>query len=302
MRASVFAWAAAAIAAPACGFNPSGAAVDATTSTPHDSGGTAPHDAPVTTHDAPEKHDSAAPPQPDAPSGPPCYAKVSSSDVKLCLEFDDPGLSGANAISKDGSPGHHDATISTVSLEERNVPAGSNSQAIAINTATVTVADTGDLTPTGNFTLLAWVNMSAPPSTNTYTVVEKSDEYLMGIGQNTDQPPGEIDCDVQGATTVFGPLLASNTWTLVACTWDGTNLCVSAATQGQPPSPSCASAPAGFSLPGDGGTSLYIGSRLAGGETPYDYLDGALDEVRIYSEKLSTSQICTEGGLTSSCD
>jgi hypothetical protein len=283
IRARLIAMRALVIAAIAgCGFSPRTAHVD---------GSVAMSDAA-----AAHPHMDATASMPDAVASVPCYASDKTGLV-LCLEFDDADLAGGSGIAHDGGPGHHDATVVNGALATRSVPA--TSQAIVITapesetSAAIHVADSTDFNVT-QMTLMAWVDRSETGDDEDYGVIEQYPNFVMTVGDDG------VGCEIENTNGVIDGVLGDTvpvgTWTLVACTYDGSSVCTLAMPGGSGPAatPQCEPAPG----PLIGGMyGPVIGAHFDGTET-YTQLPGSMDSARIFNRVLTPQEICVGGGRT----
>jgi hypothetical protein len=230
----------------------------------------------------------------DAPNPRPCYAP-DLTGIVMCLELDDPDLVGSG-IARDGAPGHHDATVTNGDPAMRSVPAPSPAQTISTSSgaaqATIEVPDSADFA-LQHFTLMAWIDLTAyPTASNAYGIVEKLGAFNMYI--DTD---GGVDCTVgSGGQGVLGDIVPQNTWALVACTFDGSQVCSVATVggSGQAAEPQCSD----VTLAGVASTNpVLVGARFDG-TMVFNHMFGSLDSARIFNRALSAAQICVGGGRT----
>jgi hypothetical protein len=229
----------------------------------------------------------------------PCYAP-DTTGIVLCLELDDADLTGSNGVARDGSPGRHDATVTDSNATTRSVPASSQAETISTTLsapqATIQTPNSGDF-DLQQLTLTAWVEPTATPDNdNTYGIIEKSDQYLLAIDDD-----GNLLCEVQGTQDVgvsTGDSVPLSTWSLVACTYDGNNVCTLVLPNGSGDSAElhCESGPDPATLVTGGSNGPVIGGRYEG--IVYNRLYGSLDSARIFNRVLSQHDICVSGGRT----
>lgn len=267
-------FAAAILGCAACGFSPRSA---------DDARPISPADAPLG-GDAPLTGD--APLASDAPSNP-CH--TSDTSLRLCLEFDEPGL--AMATTALDSSGHgHNATIAGINGAMRTVPASSPAVQLS-STSTITLAQDSDF-DLQQFTLTAWIKRGNNLA-QTQGVVDTGAQYSLSIDTF-----GRVQCGVtHGGTTTYPGLAQTNgnEWDLVACTYDGANLCGYAFPNG---SASPASACNGYAQSVD--TNAGYGTTIGQWAVPTSgsQFIGSLDQVRIYARELSRQELCTAAGLS----
>lgn len=141
----------------------------------------------------------------------------------------------------------------------------------------VQVFDSASLRP-NQFTIAAWVN----PASGDGRILEKGDSnsYWLYLSSNLEPIFGFYDGTYHD---LYSPAsLPLNAWSLVAGTYDGTTLKVYINGDLVASRP-LVSAPSQTSQP------LFIGWKPNG--SVYDYFDGLIDELRIYNEALSATQI-----------
>ncbi len=288
MRAIVF------VTLVGCSFSPSPALnVDA-------SSGNAGGDANgVGSHDAPGSGSGGSGSNGSGSGNAPCYAPDTSGLV-LCLEFDDADLTGSSGVARDGSPAHHDATVTDSDVTTRAIPMSSQAETISTTLeapqATIQAANSGDF-DVQQLTLMAWVEPTATPeSGNAYGIIEKADQFLLAIDDD-----GNLLCEVQGVDDIgvsAGDNVPVNTWSLIACTYDGNNVCtlVLPGGSGDTAQLHCESGPTPATLETGSMNGPVIGGRYDG--EVYNRLYGSLDSARIFNRVLGQKDICTGGGRT----
>jgi hypothetical protein len=199
---------------------------------------------------------------------------------------------GSGTVANDGSGNNNTGTITDATWST----AGKYGDAIKLNGATdsfVTVPDAPSLELTTGMTLEAWVNPSTlnSPDSNWVSAISKENRsdkgndvvYGLYAAAGTKTPP-EVDILVRG--TVYSAtgtsIVPLNKWTFLAATYDGKTL------------------------------ALYVNGKLVdttgitgsittspdplrlGGDWSGEMLTGLLDNVRIYNNALSRSQIQTD--------
>ena len=198
---------------------------------------------------------------------------------------------GTGATSRDASGNNNTATLNTAAWTTQGKYGGG----VSFNgAAIVSVADAASLDVTTGVTMEAWAfpavtgggeyptllmkqNSSGAVPTQVYTLhgrawVSDTGPRLPGLRLNT----GTSFPVVSG-----GSLLAANTWTHVAVTWDGSTMRVYLN------GAQVASGAAIGSLVNSSGPLSIGGNRLLTAE----YFKGILDEIRIYNRALSVSEI-----------
>ena len=252
-------------------------------------------DGSVATPDAPASlaHIDASSPSPDAEAPAACYAP-DVTGIMLCLELDDPDLMGS-AIARDGAPGHHDASVTNGLPITRTVPTSSPAQQISTTTAasqvTIQVPNSSDF-DLPEFTLMAWVDRTATPEDEMdYGIIERNNQFLLYF----DDEDG-LDCSVgSNGDGVLGDIVPANTWSLVACTYDGSQICTIVLSGGSGAAePVCEEVGSISVAPSSNGP--VIGGRYSTTEGVFNHLYGSIDSARIFNRALSPSQICVGGG------
>jgi uncharacterized protein YjdB len=146
----------------------------------------------------------------------------------------------------------------------------------------VTVNESGSLDLTGAMTLEAWVNPSALGSTwRCVLLKEQSGGLIYALYANTDtnRPSGHVyissEFDTRGTAA-----LATNTWTHLAVTYDGTTLRMFVN-----------GVEASNKVVG-GNIKTSTGALRIGGNSVWgEYFSGLIDEVRVYNRALTAAQI-----------
>jgi Concanavalin A-like lectin/glucanases superfamily len=189
---------------------------------------------------------------------------------------------GSGVTVKD-SAGNHTGTISGAS----RASVGKYDAALSFDGVNdlVSIADASDLDFTGSFTLEAWVN---PTSTSASLPIISKGETAGGnsgyalSARYTSAPPAGIVADAGTLKSVSGPsALKTGEWSHLALTSDGTALRLYI--NGSLISSATAISAKATNAP------LEVGHSFLGG-----YFAGLVDEVRLYNETLSESQIQTD--------
>src|SRR6185503_13319193 len=144
----------------------------------------------------------------------------------------------------------------------------------------VTVPNSASLQLTSGMTLEAWVFPTVTP-TNWRSVVDKNvDGYYLMASTSSGNRPGVGGTWTGGNQNTIGPsVLAVNTWTHLAATFDGATVRlfvngVQVATQAQ-----------------TGALATKTGTLQIGGDSYGEYFAGRIDDVRIYNRALSPTEI-----------
>jgi hypothetical protein len=221
----------------------------------------------------------------DSPGQSPCV--VTDPNLVWCLELDEPGLATATTAI-DGSGKHHDPTITNITLATRTVPA--SSQVITTSTASsITLTKPAEFN-LQQFTISAWIFRK---STAELGVIDTERQYTLSI-DTTDQT---VECAIsnpaqQTISYTGGSQTGANEWDLIACTYDGAQVCTYSFRNG--------SLQANQACWSRSSTTATTGTRSSVGSWADSNMHfvGSLDQIRVYSRALSQQEICTAGGLT----
>ena len=152
----------------------------------------------------------------------------------------------------------------------------------------VSVADANSLDLTTGMTLEAWVQLDTVSSWRTAILKEKPGSLVYALYANSSsaRPQGEIVTGTGAGTdrvAGIGPALTAGTWTHLALTYDNAQLRLykNGVQVTQTASTGAIQA---------SGLPLRIGGNAIWGE----YLDGRIDEVRVYNRALSAAEITTD--------
>src|SRR5438132_6201092 len=161
--------------------------------------------------------------------------------------------------------------------------AGKYGHALSFNgsNARVDIKDVASLRLTTALTLEAWVNPSAVSSAWRDVVYKGNDNYyLMATTDHSSRPGGGIIAAGTHAETFGTTLLATNTWTHLATTYDGATLRLYV--NGVQVS----------SVAKTGSILTSTNPLQLGGDSIYgQYFQGLIDEVRVYNTALTAAQI-----------
>jgi hypothetical protein len=149
----------------------------------------------------------------------------------------------------------------------------------------VTVNDSPSLDLTNGVTLEAWVKLATVSGWQAVVIKETASDLSYALYANTDQslPAGTLNAGGTDLNLYGGTKLTANTWTHLATTYDGANVRLyvngievrSQAITGSMPVTT---------------NPLRIGGDAVWGE----YLNGVIDEVRVYNRALSAAEIQTD--------
>lgn len=252
-------------------------------------------DVPMQPEDA--KHDSGSDsdaPSIDAPKvpvdAPPNACDTTDTSLRLCIEFDESDLATATT-ARDGSGLAHDMAIDNIAVASRNVPAQSQAAQLS-SSSTIKLAQHADF-DLQQFTVTAWIRRGASNPAQTQGVIDTGAQYALSIDTF-----GRVQCGIthDGTTTFPGLAQTSgNQWNLVACTYNGSNLCGYAFQNGSAsPQTECDSYTQ--SVDTNAGYGTTIGAWAV--PTSGSQFIGSVDQVRVYARALSQQELCTAAGIS----
>jgi hypothetical protein len=163
---------------------------------------------------------------------------------------------------------------------------GKFGNALAFNgtSAQVTIPNSASLQLTTGMTLEAWVYPTAIPTGWRSVITKNVDRYYLMASSSQGNQPAAGGTWTAGNQNTFGPtVLAVNTWTHLAATFDGAT--VRLYVNGAQVASQAQTTP----LASTNGT-LQIG----GDSYPGEFFAGRIDEVRIYNRALTAAQISTD--------
>lgn len=212
--------------------------------------------------------------QPDAqsPNGGPtiplssCHSQ--QPDLRLCLDFEDPSL---DPVIQDLSAGNHNAWTTLVAPWRRD---GQQAAAMDLG-STISILEAPDLDIAQNLTIEMWIN---PDSDTDAYPLTNSGQYTLGIQQHA------LYCQFGSHGVHANATIEVDTWTHVACTYDGTT--VTAYLDGDVSA--CRTSPLD-SIPNVNASGTKVGVAYS----------GAIDDVHIYARTLDAPQIQSLAGVTS---
>lgn len=195
------------------------------------------------------------------------FCDEAGGSLVACYEFED------NAQDASGHDLH--ATTSNVTF-----PAGKVGKALQLmDSGGADVAENA-MFDVSAVTVEAWIRLTQQPGPGKRAgILDNNGQYGFFLHEN-----GRIQCTVGNMTVAADGVITTNTWTHVACTYDGTDSAlyvngrtVAITTGGSPLS---TSGTTGISIAADNPPGS--GSRLA----------GQIDQLRIFSVARASSQIC----------
>jgi hypothetical protein len=189
-------------------------------------------------------------------------------DLRLCLDFEDPIL---DPVIQDLSAGSHDAIALAITPWQRD-----SQQAAALDWASqMMIPESPDLDIPKNLTIEMWINPDA--DTTAYPLVNHN-QYVVGIEQQA------LYCQFGDQYVHANTHIAVDTWTHVACTYDGTT--VTAYLDGNVSA--CWISPMPHTIANTNTTGTQIGVNYS----------GAIDDVHVYARTLDSSQIQALAGVS----
>jgi hypothetical protein len=219
------------------------------------------------------------------------FTPVSGSGPALRARwtFDNGTVSGSTAIDSSGNG--NSATLSGSPLP--TIVPGKTNQAVSLDgySGSVSAADAANLNITGPFTVATWINFNALPGFSQYpSIVAKlsspSSCYGYGISWNGSGVVGILGSGSPSWTVTAGsPVPVVGAWNHYAVVFDGSvlKLYVNGALHTQ----TAASAPASSS-----GAPIKMGAHYSN-PSVYGFVNGKLDDVRIYGQALTASDVAT---------
>jgi hypothetical protein len=215
---------------------------------------------------------------------------TASSALVLAYSFNEGAGTTVNDASNQGNSGTISGAIWTSSGRYGNALTfnGTNSR--------VGVANSPSLSPSTNrITICCWI-YPTDLSSQWYTIMQRNNAASTWFdwqlyarasdAQTPNHPVFRVDWNgdnlIDAGDEVQGDIvLSTNTWYFIACTYDGTNMnfYINGTLRGSTPK-------AGGTMP-NGGQGIWIGGNSVWGE----YFKGTIDEVQIYNQALSQSEI-----------
>ena len=235
-------------------------------------------------------------PLPDSPTS--TVAPCSTPDptgLVLCLEMED-GVTDGTLL--DSSPGRHDATSLSLTPAMRTVPAMSPAAAIGPSSE-IRVAEDPAFDRDAAYTVALWLRPDTlPPIGSVYGLLDHEQQFAMLLGRST---AGSLQnrCVHTGvARFEWTERLPEETWSFLACTWDGTTLCAYRWSATEDPERFCHQPTV---LPNTTGVEGIAIGHLSEAGAPHSRFDGALDSVQIYDRGMTEPQLCALLGRAEGC-
>ncbi len=230
---------------------------------------------------------------PDAPPAAtvvPC-ATPDTSGLVACYEFED-GVADGTLL--DSSPNHFDAITSGLAPTMRG-----SSHAAMIGASSMTYSpSTAAFDRAAGYTMSMWVNPTTLPADGeVYGLLDHELQYAMAIVTTGGVP--ENRCIHTGGTEFEQTSnLPTNAWSLLACTWDGNELCAVRWTSATDHERNCFQPE---DLPASTGAHGLAIGHLSTSGTAHDHFDGAVDSIHVFDHALTANQLCASAGQGSGC-
>jgi hypothetical protein len=236
-------------------------------------------------------------PTPDAdltPPIPPCSAP-DAAGLLVCLEFDD---NVADGTLYDSSPARLHASATGLAPTMRDVPALSPAAKVA-PTAVVRIPEAAALDRDAGYTFAVWVRPDVLPAEgDVYGIIDHEQQYAMLIGHSLGSPIENRCVHTGVARYEWTENLPAATWSFLACTWNGTELC---AYRWSSPTDHEGFCHVPAIAPSASGTQGLAIGHLSDGGNAHSRLDGALDSLLIFDRGLSQDQLCAVIGRGAGC-
>jgi hypothetical protein len=232
----------------------------------------------------------------ESPSIAPCKTPDATGLV-VCLEFEDNVDDGT---LDDSSPARR--TVASMGLAQltSTMPIGGTTNVVDVGTAARTyVAQDAALDLAGGYTLAAWVKPDSAPAANTARgVMDHEGQYAMIVSAN-----GSGDmynrCQHTGvAKYEYTTRLPVGVWQLMACTFDGVELCAWRWAGASDRERFCHDVSI---QPAASGTNGLAVGHLSSSGAPLYRFDGALESVQVYNRAMTEAQLCALVGQPAGC-
>jgi Concanavalin A-like lectin/glucanases superfamily len=215
----------------------------------------------------------------------------------VCLEFEDEVGDG---MLDDSSPARRTVTSTGLAQLSSMMPMGGTTNVVDVGTAARTyVAQDAALDLKSGYTLAAWIKPDTAPAANTARgVMDHEGQYAMIVSANG---TGDMynRCQHTGvAKYEYTTRLPVGVWQLMACTFDGAELCAwrwASATDHEQFCHAVSLQPAA-----SGTNGLAVGHLSSSGAPLYRF-DGALDSVQVYNRAMTEAQLCAMVGQPAGC-
>lgn len=228
------------------------------------------------------------------PSIAPCNTPDANGLV-LCLEMEDDVEDGTLV---DSAPGHHDASAQNLAPAMRTVPGESPAAEIEANTV-IRIGEDPAFDRDSAYTIAMWIRPNVLPAQGTvYGLIDHENQFAMLIGRATDGALQNRCVHTGRADFEYSEQLPENTWSFLACTWDGTEMCAWRWSADRDTERYC-HAPT-LAPQTSGAQGLAIG-HLSENGAAHSRFDGAMDSVQIYDRGMTETQLCALIGKGPGC-
>jgi hypothetical protein len=212
---------------------------------------------------------SAGDPQPDGSVPATVTCKYADPALRLCVEFED----GNYSTATDGAAYHMHADATDVGRATR----GTENAAGTLFYSKLEIGENAMLDITPAITFEAWLAVPSLTGYHNAKLLFNKDQYELSLDDE-----GKLSCRAGGLTATSANAVGENQWHHVACVFDGASLSVwidGVAAKCQP-------GPGTLSTGGSAGTRLVYG------------FNGFVDDLRIYTRKLTPAEICSHADKT----
>ncbi len=217
-----------------------------------------------------------------------------TSGLVACFELEDDVTDGT---LRDSSPSRLDATTVGLVATQRTKPAASAAATVTSIVATY-VPDSPSLDLGAAYTVTMWVQANtAPGQGEVFGLFDHELQYAGVIASSPDGTGAHLRCINTNREYTYTQSFPINTWTFIACTWDGLNLCAQYWSTPTDSEREC-EIPIGVST--DGSHGLAIGHLSSDGHAEAA-LRGSFDSVQLYSRALGSTELCQMIGQPPGC-
>lgn len=220
----------------------------------------------------------------------PC-ATPSTAGLVACYELED-GVTDGTLL--DSAPAHAHASTQGLLAAQRTTTSAAATASAAMTTY---APDAPALDRASGYTVTMWVRPTAvPPSSRVYGLYDHELQYAGVIGRSASGSDAQLRCINTGHTFEYTDTIPLDTWSFVACTWDGTTLCAAYWADPTQHQRFCTST----TIEPDGNQGLAIGHLSSGGvpESPYV---GSFDSLQLYDHPLTADELCGIAGQPAGC-
>lgn len=233
--------------------------------------------------------------------GPASIAPCKTPDAMglvLCLEFED---DLADNLLDDSSPARRSVTSTGLTQATTTaMPVGGTTRVVDVGTSSRTyVAQAPALDLGSAYTFALWIKPDAPPAPSTARgLLDHEGQYAVIVSANA---AGNLynRCQHTGvARYEYTTRLPADVWQLIACTFDGVQLCAWRWASPTDHEHYCHTVSV---QPATAGTHGLAIGHLSSEGAPHDPFDGALDSVQIFDRAMTEAQLCAIAGQPANC-